>query len=381
MNKNITEMTGQTLDALLDKGFIYAYVVDCRTSEILTVNEIMTCKMNKKKEDLIGVRCYEMFLENNQLCASCPVKNEWFSAKSIGDTEQFQGYNCCFNEWVKIKLHLIKWHGGQGAVLVLYEEPRYERLSAHDIMLSAFWDEKFMLPNALCLEKDISKILPKTAFIFVCLDIVSLRTINDGYGRRVGDMFLFAVGEWISDLDLGQPYHLGGDEFCILLTGDDMETAWKVARYINDRFEKQWEINWNGEDQQIFSAVSIGIIPSKAIHSSDDFLNIIERILKIASKKGEIAVYDEEMNQLLKRRLEIELNLKSCVINDMEGFDVHYQPIVNSITGLWCGIEALCRWTSPLLGVVSPLEFIPVAEQKGLIGTIGEWVLETSKTE
>ena len=240
------------------------------------------------------------------------------------------------------------------------------------------WDNKFALPNAQSLECDILKLSSETSFTLICFDIVSLRTINDGYGRKVGDMLLSAVRDWILSLDFGQLYRLESDEFGLLLPGADMETALEKARYIYDRFGESWTVGYNGAERQIFCAASIGIISSKTIQSPSDILNVIERILKIASRQEAIAIYDEETERLLKRNLEIEISLKSCVKNNMQGFGIHYQPIVNCITGLWCGIEALCRWCSPSLGNIYPLEFIPIAEQIGLIGIIGEWILEAS---
>lgn len=240
------------------------------------------------------------------------------------------------------------------------------------------WDNKYALPNAQCLERDILKLSSETSFTLICFDIVSLRTINDGYGRKVGDMLLFAIKDWTLSLNFGQLYRLESDEFGLLLTGADMKMALEKARYISDRFGESWTIGQNGESRQVFCAISIGIIPSQIIHSPSDILNVIERIFKIASKQEEIVVYDEETDRLLKRNLEIEISLKSCVKNNMQGFSIHYQPIVNCITGLWCGIEALCRWSSPSLGNISPLDFIPITEQLGLIGMIGEWILEAS---
>lgn len=240
------------------------------------------------------------------------------------------------------------------------------------------WDNKYALPNAQCLERDILKLSSETSFTLICYDIVSLRTINDGYGRKVGDMLLLAIRDWILSLNFGQVYRLESDEFGLLLTGTDMETALEKARYIYDRFDESWIIGQDGESRQIFCAISVGVIPSETIHSPSDILNVIERIIKIASRQEEIAVYDEETDRLLKRNLEIEISLKSCVKNNMQGFSIHYQPIVNCITGLWCGIEALCRWSSPSLGDIYPLDFIPIAEQMGLIGAIGEWILEAS---
>lgn len=240
------------------------------------------------------------------------------------------------------------------------------------------WDKKFSLPNAPCLERDVLKLAPQESFTLICFDIVSLRTINDGYGRRVGDLLLLAIRDWVLNLNFGQLYRMESDEFALLLTSADVEPALEKAQHIYSRFDDSWDIGQNGESRQIYCDISIGVVSSETISSPSDILNVIERILKIASTQEEIAVYDEETNKLLKRHLEIEISLKTCVKDGMHGFSINYQPIVNCMTGLWCGIEALCRWNSPTLGSICPLEFIPVAEQLGLIGMIGEWVLETA---
>lgn len=238
------------------------------------------------------------------------------------------------------------------------------------------WDHKFALRNALCLEQDVANLYSETAFAIICFDIVSLRTINDGYGRKVGDMLLFAIRDWILGLQLGSLYRLESDEFGLLLPGSDADLAMEQAARIYERFEEAWYIKLNDETRQLFCSVSMGVIPSRMLRSPDDILNVIERILINASEQQTIAVYDEDANCRLKRRLEIEISMKDCVKDGMSGFHIDYQPIVNSITGLWCGLEALCRWNAPSLGEIPPVEFIPIAEQQGLIGTIGEWILE-----
>lgn len=240
------------------------------------------------------------------------------------------------------------------------------------------WDKKFALPNAQRLEQDVLELSPEKSFTCICFDIISLRTINDGFGRKVGDMLLFAIRDWVLTLNFGQLYRLDSDEFGLLLTAVDRDSALAKAQYIYDRFEEPWNVGHDGETRQIHCGISIGVIPGEIICSSDDILNVIERTLKIASKQEEITVYDEETSRQSRRDLEIEMSLKSCVKNGMYGFSVHYQPIINCITGLWCGVEALCRWISPSLGSICPLVFIPLAEQQGLIGAIGEWVLEES---
>lgn len=239
------------------------------------------------------------------------------------------------------------------------------------------WNGKFALPNASRLMRDIFHFSSETPFTLICFDVVSLRAVNDSYGRKVGGQLLSAIMRWITSLDFGQLYHLGGDAFCLLLTKGDLRTSQEKAKSIYNRFEEAWPIGRNGEVHNLFCAVSIGVISSTILHTPDDIFNAIERILKISFEQKSVAVYNDETNRLLKRRLAMEISLKECTKNNMQGFTVYYQPIVSAITGLWCSIEALCRWTSPLLGEIAPDEFIPIAEQQGIVGTIGEWVLET----
>ena len=378
MDKRMIEMADQTFTTLLGKAFTCVYAVDCQTGEILSPDEMMPSEMNESNKKLTDLLCYKEIWEETQLCTNYPIKNKRFLDKEVGYTEQFQSYSRYFNKWFEIKLHLIKWYDKQKAIMIFYKELERERMSPQDYELLFFWDSKFALPNASCLERDIFIVSSETVFTLICFDIVSLRTINDAYGRKVGDMLLFAIRDWLLNLNLGQLYRLDSDEFGILLTGVDKEMAWTTAKNIYDRFEESWIISQNEENRQIFCTISMGIISSKLVHSPNDILNIIDRILKISSRQEGIVVYDEKMDQMLKHQLEIEISLKDCVKNGMKGFHVHYQPIVNSITGLWCGIEALCRFTSPSLGSIPPLEFIPVAEQQGLISAIGDWILEES---
>jgi EAL domain-containing protein (putative c-di-GMP-specific phosphodiesterase class I) len=89
-----------------------------------------------------------------------------------------------------------------------------------------------------------------------------------------------------------------------------------------------------------------------------------------------VALYDQEMDSILKKDIELEISLKNSVTDGMKGFDVFFQPIVDPKKGMWQGVEALARWNSPEFGRVPPLIFIKMAEQTGLINTIGQWVLD-----
>jgi EAL domain-containing protein (putative c-di-GMP-specific phosphodiesterase class I) len=103
----------------------------------------------------------------------------------------------------------------------------------------------------------------------------------------------------------------------------------------------------------------------------------ISRALEMARKTNGVCFYDEMVDSKSRESIQMELSLKDCVNNGMIGFDLHFHPIVELSSGTWKGLEALCRWESPSMGIISPERFIPDAERLGLIGQIGIWVLET----
>lgn len=105
-------------------------------------------------------------------------------------------------------------------------------------------------------------------------------------------------------------------------------------------------------------------------------MNMIIRTLNITKTKKGVFIYDRLIDNEYKEKQRLEFNLKRCIRENMNGFDVYYQPIVNPDTGIWCGLEALCRWCLPELGFISPLIFIAEAERLTLIEKIGLWVLE-----
>lgn len=107
----------------------------------------------------------------------------------------------------------------------------------------------------------------------------------------------------------------------------------------------------------------------------------MERALDTSREDGKIAIYNESMDSAFKEHVKLELSLKNAINSGMHGFDVHYQPLVDAKTGLWKGVEALCRWNSPEFGNVRPDIFIHEAEQLGLISTIGNWVLERAVSQ
>ncbi len=243
----------------------------------------------------------------------------------------------------------------------------------------AYVDWQFDLANGLKLERDARDALEAPSLIVV--DILSLREINEICGRGMGDKLLESIRDYLTSLNIPKStlYRIGGGKFCVAIAGEEAESVHGYAAQIGNRFTLLWNLNLEGVALNTFCDFTMCVIHSHFVKCSDDLLNMIERTLKIThTDSSRIIVYDEDMDKEFKQRRSFEISIKRCIANNMDGFDVYYQPIADPVTGIWCGLEALCRWNSPELGPVPPSVFIPETERLDLIETIGLWVLETS---
>jgi diguanylate cyclase (GGDEF)-like protein len=206
------------------------------------------------------------------------------------------------------------------------------------------------------------------------LDLDRFKAINDSFGHASGDALLIAVSKRLSDCVRAEDTvaRLGGDEFAVLvenLAGD------AEVRIIADRVKEAFRDPIVIDGRELAVAASIGIALSEAgTETADDLLRNADLAMYRAKAAGGGArQYAPEMHAGMIDRLELESDLRQALARDQ--LYLVYQPIVDLQTGRLSGAEALLRWQHPTRGVVSPAEFIPVAESSGMIVPIGEWVL------
>lgn len=207
-------------------------------------------------------------------------------------------------------------------------------------------------------------------------DLDRFKNINDSYGHDAGDELLQIVAERFSSrLREGDVIsRLGGDEFAVVLEHlSRPEDAGRVAEEMIGALGEEYKLS-GGESIHISSSAGIVLFPEHGENAAELLQHADAALYKAkAEGRGTYHYYTDELTDSARRRIECEIRLHRAIAH--QEFEVYYQPQVHIQTGRIVGAEALVRWNCPIRGVVSPGEFISIAEETGLIGEIGEWVL------
>lgn len=257
------------------------------------------------------------------------------------------------------------------------------KIAQHELYKLAHHDMLTGLPNRVLLEDRLQQAKAQShrmnsSFAVLFMDLDRFKMINDTLGHPVGDELLRLVADRLkkSLRETDTVARIGGDEFIILLS--NVSGRSDVTR-LADKILKTLIVPFKLRDHELFISTSLGIcICPEDGQDAEDIVKKADIAMYHAKSMGRnnIQFYDDNMDQNASRRFAISNGLRRGL--DQNEFRVHYQPKIDVATGRIIAMEALVRWEHPELGLLSPVEFIQLAEENGLIMQLGEWVLRES---
>ena len=260
------------------------------------------------------------------------------------------------------------------------------RRSADKINKMARFDTLTGLPNRLLVHEALAQALAEaekwgSRCAFVMIDLDRFKAVNDTLGHPIGDRLLSRVSERLGQLMSENEVigRLGGDEFAVVVRdATDTSRVERLTHAIIEALSRPYEL----DQHTLYTGASVGVATGPRDGRTAEMLIRSADLALYRAKDaggGVVRIYEPQLHVEAEERRILEMALRKAVQNNE--MHLNYQPVVDAATGVLTGFEALLRWTHPELGNISPVKFIPLAEDARLIAPIGEWVLRTACDE
>ena len=350
--------------------------------EIVDANQAMCRLLDQPVDWLIGRQVTEIVAS---------ASHDMVRQRMMGQEDEMQEIELRYGDHGSIPVEIFAQtidYGAGMARVVAVRDIRERRMAEAKIRHMAHHDTLTGLPNRILFHDRLAQAVAfarrnNVAVTVLCLDLDRFKTVNDLTGHSGGDLLLKQVADRLrtSIRDHDTVARLSGDEFAIIQLG---AAAVDSAGILAERLVKMMALPFDLDGQQMVIGTSIGvaIFPGDA-DSGEDLVRAADTALYRAkgAGRGTYRFFEADMDARLQERRLIERDLRQALA--LGQFELHYQPLVGCGTDTddVLGFEALVRWRHPERGLVSPVEFIPVAEECGLIMPLGEWVLRTACAE
>jgi diguanylate cyclase (GGDEF)-like protein/PAS domain S-box-containing protein len=368
---------------LFDNNPMPMWVFEVETTRFLNVNDAAVQHYGYSREAFLGMKLQEIWPQDEwsshyqalqQIGGTHYSGHNWRHLKADGSEIQVLTYGrrVAFDER---DAYLV-------AVVDITERRRAEARIAH----MAHHDGLTNLPNRERFQERLKQALEQAQpgnkrVAVLCVDLDLFKNVNDSFGHPMGDRLLKMVADRLRSEVRGNNLvaRLGGDEFAIILASDvspneASDCAVRLIKILSATY------GIGSVEAVIGASIGIALSPGDG-DTSEELLRNADMALYRAKEDGGGVhrFFEKEMDLQAQKRRDMELDLRRAFANGE--FELHYQPLVDIAANRISGFEALLRWTHPEKGMISPAEFVPVAEDIGLIVALGEWVLREACTE
>jgi len=352
-------------------------LVDAQDGDLLDANAAFCRLLGYRAEEVMGLLLKDL-LNCNEDAVKRYLNQILSESRHVTSEEQYRRKD---GAWLDVEIGAyVVFHAGKNVVCIMVRDITERKFAEQRIKYLAQYDALTNLPNRTLLRDRLQQELAhadrnRWLVAVVFLDLDRFKVINDSLGHYIGDLLLQAIAQrLIGAVRNGDSVsRQGGDEFVIVVSqikdNDDVNgIADKLLHVVSRAYDIQ------GQEITISTSIGISLYPRDGT-DIETLMKHADLAMYQAKAVGgnDYRTFSSDMDVGVRERLDLENNLRHAL--EFEQFYLVYQPQVRLASGRVCGMEALLRWRHPDLGEILPVKFIPLAEETGLILSIGEWVL------
>jgi diguanylate cyclase (GGDEF)-like protein/PAS domain S-box-containing protein len=381
------ENTKKFLELVVDNIPVSLIVERVSDGKYLLANRSAETILNRRREDATGLTATDIF---NPREAKLIVARDEAAIKKRGllTEEHPISTKDGLRLFLTRRMTVLDEAGDPQYLIKTHEDVTDRRQTESRMAHMAYHDGLTDLPNRAAFLQALAQMIEACAdsdeeFAVLCLDLDGLKEINDVFGHAMGDKVLIEVSHRLQDSARGGVVaRLSGDEFGLIIDGKQPEAGVALARQLAVALAEEFQID--GKSVRTGCTTGISVFPHNGSDAASLLANAGAALFRAKQKsRGTISVFEPEMDQQIRDRRVLHQDLSVAIRNGE--LSLHYQPQAASghtvATSKVIGFEALARWMHPVRGFVSPGDFIPLAEESGLIVEMGEWILREACRE
>jgi diguanylate cyclase (GGDEF)-like protein/PAS domain S-box-containing protein len=381
------ESTKKFLELVVDNIPVSLIVERVSDGKYLLANRSAETILNRRREDATGLTAADIF---NPREAKLIVARDEAAIKKRGLlTEE---HPISTKEGLRLfltrRMTVLDETGEPQYLIKTHEDVTDRRQTESRMAHMAYHDGLTDLPNRAAFLQALAQMIEACAdteeeFAVLCVDLDGLKEINDVFGHAMGDKLLIGVAHRLQETARGGVVaRLSGDEFGLIIDGKQPDAGMKLAGQLALALANEFQID--GKSMRTGVTTGISVFPHNGSDAASLLANAGAALFRAKAKsRGSIGIFEPEMDQQIRDRRVLHQDLSLAIKNGE--LSLHYQPQATSgqtvAASKITGFEALARWMHPVRGFVSPGDFIPLAEESGLIVEMGEWILREACRE